>query len=464
MKKTIATLLLTLFYNSFLNAQSITGNLNQLGNQPIQLEGFSGLKTYPISSSIIDEKGNFKLTYSTADYGMGYLISNDSKPLFVVLSGENTEIIGESLNFIETIEIKKGQENQWFEQYAKEHPKREQALSAWEYLEKIYTQEALFAGKNAPNKAIQQERKRINEEDATFLNSLPKESYCRWFLPMRKLVSSVSVVAQHRTEEIPATIQVFRTIDYTDKRLYKSGLFKDAIESHFWLLENSGKPLESVFIEMQHSIDAMMVNLVKDDTKLNEVTNYLFDLLERHSLFPASEYLAIKVLNQTSCSIDGNLARQLESYRAMKKGNIAPDIAFQEQIYVNGAKQNQLNSLSQIQTPYTMVVFGASWCPKCTDELPPLIQHYSKWKNLGVEVLYISLDTDTTAFEQAVKSYPFFVYCDYKKWESVPVKDYYVFGTPTFYLLNQQREIILRPNSIAQMDAWVDWNLVQGNK
>ncbi len=72
----------------------------------------------------------------------------------------------------------------------------------------------------------------------------------------------------------------------------------------------------------------------------------------------------------------------------------------------------------------------------------------------------ISLDTDTATFEQALKSYPFFAYCDYKKWDSTPVKDYYVFGTLTFYLLNQQREIILRPNSVNQMAAWVDWNLV----
>ncbi|NRA13049.1 MAG: hypothetical protein HRT57_13945, partial [Crocinitomicaceae bacterium] len=71
MKKTIATLLLILFYSAFLNAQSITGNLTQLINQPIKLEGFNGLKTYPISSSTIDEKGNFKLTYSKADYGVG---------------------------------------------------------------------------------------------------------------------------------------------------------------------------------------------------------------------------------------------------------------------------------------------------------------------------------------------------------------------------------------------------------
>jgi hypothetical protein len=61
-------------------------------------------------------------------------------------------------------------------------------------------------------------------------------------------------------------------MDYTGQRPYKSGLFKDAIESHFWLLENSGRSLYSVFIEMQHSIDAMIINLLKDEQKLNEVT------------------------------------------------------------------------------------------------------------------------------------------------------------------------------------------------
>ena len=42
--------------------------------------------------------------------------------------------------------------------------------------------------------------------------------------------------------------------------------------------------------------------------------------------------------------------------------------------------------------------------------------------------------------------------------------DYYVFGTPTMYLLDNKREIILRPNSVNQMDAWVDLYLIEGNK
>jgi peroxiredoxin len=445
-------------------AQTVSGNLKDLPGRPIKLEGFNGLKTYPISSTTTDEKGNFKLPYSKTDDGVGYLMSSDDKPLFVILSGEDIEITGVSLSMPETLKTIKGQENQFFEQYAKEHPRREQALSAWIYLQKIYTLDSLFAVQKTPVQAIQKEQQRIKTEDSVFLSKLPEDSYISWFLPTRKLVSSVSTIAQYRPDEIPTAIAAFRAMEYTDKRLYKSGLFKDAIESHFWLLENSGKSLDSVLIEMKTSIDVMMIQLKKKEKILNEVTHYLFDLLERHSLFQASEHLALKVLNETGCTIEADLAKQLESYRAMKKGNIAPEISFGQSSYLNGIQQTQVKNLSALTTPYTLIVFGASWCPKCTEELPKLKENYVKWRKLGVEVVYISLDTEREVFEQAVKSYPFFAYCDYKKWEGKVAKDYYVFGTPTFYLLNHKREIQLRPNSIAQVDAWVDWFLAQGNK
>jgi thiol-disulfide isomerase/thioredoxin len=447
-----------------LSQHTVSGNLSQLSNQSLRLEGFNGLKTYPISTSTIDEKGNFKLTYSKSDFGIGYLKSVDEKPFFVILSGEKIELVGKALSSPESIKISNGQENRLFEKYASEHPRREQALSAWAYLEKMYTHDSLFVKQKRPSKNIQAEKERIKKEDLAFLTKLPKDSYVSWFLPTRKLVSSVSTVAQYHPEEIPLTVSEFRTLNYADQRLYKSGLFKDAIESHFWLLENSGRSLDLVFIEMKISIDSIISNILKDEQKLNDVTDFLFDLLERHSLFQASEYLAIKILNETSCTINSDLANQLETYRAMKKGNIAPEINFSGGSYLNGIKQAQFINLNSIQTPYKVVVFGASWCPKCMEELPKLMQNYVRWRNLGLEVIYISLDTDQSTFEKVVKSYPFFAYSDYKKWESQVVKDYYVFGTPTFYLLNSKREIILRPTTTAQLDAWVDWVLVQGNK
>lgn len=457
-------LILSIFHslNSF--TQAVSGNLSLLNSQVIKLEGFNGLKTYPISSTTIDEKGNFKLKYSKADYGVGYLLSADEKPLFVILSGEDIELVGEALSYTETIKITKGQENLWFEQYAKEHPRREQALSAWVYLEKIYAMDSLFSVQKIPAKNIQTEKQRIKNEDAAFLAKLPKNSYVSWFLPARKLVSSVSVVAQYRTEEIPTTIAAFRKLDYTDQRLYKSGLFKDAIESHFWLLENCGKSLDSVFIEMQRSIDAIMDNLIKDEKKLNEVTDYLFDLLERHSLYQASEYLALKVLNEVSCTIDGDLAKQLETYRAMKKGNTAPDIVFKGDNFIPGYGSNNFpKKLSDIKSNYTVVVFGASWCPTCTKEVPEIAKLYPKWREHNVEVVFVSLDEEKQAYRNFVKDLPFISTCDFQKWNSPIAQEYYVFGTPTMFLLDEKRTILLRPNSVEQMDAWVDWFLVNEN-
>ena len=438
-------------------SQTISGNFYGLLNQSIKLEGFVGLNTYAISSTITDEKGNFKLTYSKSDYGVGYLISSDNKPLFILLSGEDIVINGEALNVSETIKVKKGQENLFFEQYAKEHPRREQALSAWGYLEKIYTLDSLFSSQKVPSQAIQVEKLRIKNEDLAFLSSLPNDSYVKWFLPTRKLVSSVSTVAQYRPEEIPETIDAFRELDYTDPRLHKSGLFKDAIDNHFWLLENSGKSLDNVFEEMKLSIDAMMVKLVTNEKIFNEVTDYLFDLLEKHSLFQASEYLALKVLNEGSCTINSDLANQLETYRAMKKGNIAPDMIFNPSFFANPNKI--VANLSSLKSNYTVVVFGASWCPKCNEELPEIVKLYSKWKSKGVDVVFVALEEDRTAFINFAKGFPFISYSDNKKWESKIVKDYYVFSTPTIFLIDNKREIILRPNSVKQMDAWVDWYL-----
>lgn len=437
--------------------QSIEGNFSKLIYKKIKLEGFNGLKSYLISETSTDGNGNFKLTYSKSDYGVGYLITEENKPLLVILSGEDIEVKGESLGLNETIKIKKGQENQWFEQYAKEYPKREQALSAWNYLEKIYTSDSLFSLQQKPINAILEEKQRIKSEDETFLSSMPSDSYVRWFLPTRKLVSSVSTIAQYRPEEIPETIEAFRNLDYNDPRLYKSGLFKDAIESHFWLLENSGNPLEQVFEEMKISIDTMMEKLVTNEKIFNEVTDYLFDLLERHSLFQASEYLALKVLNEGSCTINSDLANQLETYRAMKKGNIAPDIVFTKSNFISSTKI--VTKLSDVKSKYTVVVFGASWCPKCKEELPDIAKLYSKWKSKGVEVIFVALEEDRNDFINFAKGFPFTSYSDNKKWNSKIVKDYYVFSTPTMFLLDNKREIVLRPNSVKQMDAWVDWYL-----
>jgi len=438
----------------FINAQNISGNLSLLANQTIKLEGFNGLKTYPISETKCDSMGNFTLEYTKEDQGMGYLLSADNKPFIVVLSGENTTFKGEALSITETVKVIQGKENQSFEMYARQHPKREQALSAWQYLEKMYTSEDLFKKNKKPLTSIQKEKKRIKDEDAQFLSTLSKDSYVSWFLPMRKLVSSVSTVAQYRPEEIPGTLQKLRAINYLDRRLYKSGLFKDAIDNHVWFVENSSEPVDSMFLVLNKSIDLMLASLAFDEKKYNEVTDHIFNLLEKRSLFTSAEHLALKVLQNNSCTINDTLSKQLETYRMMKKGNIAPDIVFPPSTYYPPHTSPQ--KLSELKSSYTLVVFAAGWCSHCQKEIPKITPLYDKWLKKGMEVVLVSLDEDIREFSKFAAPFPFISTTDLKKWESPFVKDYHIFGTPAMFLLDSQRRIIMRPGSVQQVDAWVD--------
>ena len=465
----LALSFISLFFIAFsinTHAQyTITGKFPPLANQQVKLVGFEGFDIYTIDQGRVNQEGVFKLSYSARDLGMGYLAAEDNKAFIVILANEDLKLEGEVLSFPETVTITSGLQNQLFGRYASEHPRREQALSAWIYLERIYSLDTLFSIHSIPQEAIKAEKARIRAEDRAFLEGLDPESYVSWFLPARKLVSSVSTIAQYRTEEIPAAIEAFRSMDFTDPRLYKSGLFKESIESHFWLLENSGRPLDSVYIEMNISIDRMMEHLMKDEERLNQVTDYLFNLLERHSLFGASEYLALKVLNMVGCTVDDNLAKQLESYRTMKKGNTAPDFTFPGDRLMPGYTTGFIpHKLSELMNDYVVVVFGASWCPKCVEELQRMARAYDKWKRNGVEVVFVSLDVDNKTFINFAEIFPFISICDYGKWNSPVVEAYFVSGTPTIYLLDNKREILLRPNSFNQIDAWVDWFLVQGNK
>ena len=440
-------------------AQTLSGTFPSLANQNITLAGAKGFDTYSIGSTRADEKGQFTLSYVSDDYGIAFLSGEDKQPFVVILEKEGVRLEGQVLGEASSIRILAGQENRWFEQYTQEQGKREQALSAWGYLQNLYQKDPYFATQQVPSQAIETELLRIQKEDEAFIGSLPTASFVRWFLPIRKLVSSVGAVAQYRTAELPQTIAAFRGMDYTDPRLVKSGLFRDVFESQFWLLENSGGSLDENYQKMELSLDAILKTLEKDELRYNEVVAYVLELLERRSLTQAAEYLALRVLEQNKVSLQPRLARQLEGYRTMKVGASVPEIQFVGDILLQGKPVTYPTRLTEVMAPYRLVIVGASWCPACTEEMTQLIPLYEKWKRLGLEAIFVSLDTDPKAFQAYSEGMPFIAFSDYKKWDTQVVQDYYVSGSPSFYLIDQAGKLLLRPQSVKQLDAWVDWKI-----
>ena len=422
--------------------------------------GYAGFKTIELAKSSIDSFGNFSLNYDDEYKGMGYLETADKSQLLLVINEQNITVNGNTnLKEPDSIKIGNSTENLFFNQYAVEHNQRERAVSGWKYLLGQYKEVELLKQQNECIDVIQKEIDRLEYQDIDFLNNIKPSYYVSWFLPLRKLIDDIPLSAQRYTERIPKDISDFRRVNFNAIKLYHSGIMDDLIESHYWLLENSGMNTDSMYMEMNKSTDYLIRNLEGNDKLLNEVSYFLFNLLEKRSLFKASEHLAIKLLTQNSFKIDDNLAKKMESYRAMKIGNTAPDIVFEGKKMMMGSEINKELSIGGLNSDYTLIVFGASWCSQCVQEIPKIKEKYVQWKLKGVETVFVSLDHDNIEFTNFVKDFPFLAVCDFKGWENKMAQDYYVFAAPTLFLLDKEREIVLRPRSIEQVDAWINYKL-----
>ena len=62
------------------------------------------------------------------------------------------------------------------------------------------------------------------------------------------------------------------------------------------------------------------------------------------------------------------------------------------------------------------------------------------------------------AFDDYYKDAPFVTVFDGKGWETQAAKDYHVFATPTYILLDQELKILAKIQSPEHLEAWLQAN------
>jgi S1-C subfamily serine protease/thiol-disulfide isomerase/thioredoxin len=154
-----------------------------------------------------------------------------------------------------------------------------------------------------------------------------------------------------------------------------------------------------------------------------------------------------KVWKVASMSADGlSIVLQRSDKRVPAKpyltpGNPAP--AFKAELLGGGAFDLKAEAA---KSKYVLVDFWASWCGPCRAEFPTMRRIHARYKNYGMKVVGVTLDSDESKAIDAAKkaSLTYSHVFDGKGWNNAVAQLYRVRGIPQVYLLDSQLKIVAK--------------------
>lgn len=178
--------------------------------------------------------------------------------------------------------------------------------------------------------------------------------------------------------------------------------------------------------------------------------------LRAHSGLLAAAFIAYQDLGKVSDmykplfeEIYGNLSAVYAANPVMKEiynlltnpiavGKVAPDIA------LTNPKGEEVK-LSSLRGKVVLVDFWASWCGPCRRESPYVAEAYRKYRDKGLEVYSVSLDTDPVAWQTAIDQdglqWPSHV-SSLKGWACPTAREWHVTSIPFSALLDPTGRIL----------------------
>ena len=238
-------------------------------------------------------------------------------------------------------------------------------------------------------------------------------------------------------------------IDFSDTLLLNTNIFTSKSFSFIKFFASQGYTKPQQEQEYIKAVDTLMTRSKVNEKVNTQIKKYLitgFEMLEMESVLT---HIASYYTSESSCEDDRqtkNLRKRVDGYKKLAIGNKAPEITFT-------AENNVPYKLSETKSPYTLVIFWASWCPHCMATLPEIKKLYDLQKNNKLAVVGISIDTVKAEFDKAILNgdYKWINYTDLKGWDGDIASAYYLYATPSMFLLDADKKIVAKPITLSDL-------------
>ncbi|HLV23277.1 MAG TPA: TlpA disulfide reductase family protein [Moheibacter sp.] len=429
MKKSILLVLLSLTY--ILNGQfKVNGKIDNYASQDLTVRVFTGSSDKLINKLKTNKNGEFSVKIPV-NYSGIVRIENYSHVAVDLLS-DNEDIDFTAVfenNEFSNLKIIKGKTAAGFQNYQSFEAFNDLKLNVFPMIKSLYNKDDKFY------QAVVEEEERIAKQNP--VTDLPLLKY---YIQTNDLANAQ--VETKQAAEIHKN-KILNKLTTDNEYLEGSGLLSKLVLDYLRYSIMDASSQEQINAIVEKEVDELLLKTDLETPRGQNVLSSVFIVLPEEQFGSLLEKYYAKA-NSLTCEITDELKASLTAHNTIVPGNQVPDIQFKNP--VNGYK-----SLYDVKADKKIIIFWASWCPACQDEMPFVKEYYRNFKDAGGEIISISLDYDQAAFDAATKDFEWVNYTELMYWDTQGVVEYGVSSTPTLFLVDKDNKLIKKATHISEL-------------
>lgn len=423
-----------LYLASFiLQAQfKISGEIQNYSEKSVYIRIFTGASNTLINKVKTDKNGKFTVTIPQNYKGI-VQVTDQSKHASLDILTDNKDVKFKTQyknnNFFET-SFTEGETAIAFQKYESYESYNELKTNVFPLIKALYREEDEFY------KALIKEEKRIMASNPA--SELPLLKYYIQVGELSKASNSVNTKSMADIYKNKIYNRLVNDNDNLEGSGYLAALVLDYLRYSIFGAQSQ----EEINTILEQEIDFLLKETDLETSRGQNVLSAVFMALPKEQFGVLLEKYYAQV-NALTCVITEELSNSLAAHN-LAPGALTPNIIFAEP--VKGYK-----SLHEVKADKKIVVFWASWCPACRNEMPYIKEYYENFKKEGGEIIAISLDYNEADFKEAIKDLDWINYTELLQWDTQGVNSFGVTSTPMLYLLDKDNKLIKKADHISKL-------------
>ncbi|PIS44229.1 MAG: hypothetical protein COZ80_09525 [Ignavibacteria bacterium CG_4_8_14_3_um_filter_37_9] len=447
--KLLFSAFILIFATSTINSQAIEITVANMGFTSAKLQSLQGEKTVTVDSITAKEKDVFRFSFENKKYHQGFYRCTfvNNRSVEFLYDGNDVQLKTDASAIVDSMKSTSSGSNNLYYTFVKLDKAYKTKTGLLQSLLLRYPKEDNF---------YQTAQRKLNNLQDEYLAFVTAESQKEPHSFIARYIRSSSLPPANFNLPIEQQLMFLKAhaldnVDFNDTELIYSDAFTNKTIEYLTYYRNPQAPKELLEKEFMKAIDSIISRAKVNTVVYQHVVEYLLDGFKKFGFDKVLDYIVDNYVIKDDLCLDEKLGntiqRRIDQNKNLPIGAVVPNFTISD---ISGKPIELYN----MKAEKLLLVFYASWCPHCKTILPQ-INEFQKTKK-KFEVVAISLDTNREEWKNFIeKNHLNFINgSDLKSWDGDAAQKYFIYATPTMFLLDSAKKIIAKPMTVEELGIY----------